>query len=322
MGAGRLSRAVGAWLIHLADPARLTPAPREKLLAAEIPDLLAAAAAHGVLPAVLRGLPGTGAALEAGRLQLAYATGFNMLLSHHADRAMAALRAAGVHATIVKGRVFARRIYPDAALRGFTDIDILLRPADREAGGRALAALGFAAQELAYRTGRDYAEDKWVLAGQPEAAPEVLVELHADLVHNPKLRRALRLDYQAVLEAGDGDAEDATALLLIAAVHGAASHQFDRLQHLVDVLLLARGAAGPIDMQRLKRVAARCGAGFAVAAALAITGQVFAEPRRAVPLAGIARRLISADVILRAQGQGRSADSWRRKAFRQLLRLG
>jgi hypothetical protein len=140
----------------------------------------------------------------------------------------------------------------------------------------------------------------------------------------------VRLDYASVLEAGDGNAEDATALLLVAAVHGATSHQFDRLQHVVDVLLLARGGAGAVNLDRLRHVARRCHAGFAIAAALAIAGRVFQEPRcwsLASSLGArvrtiLASRLISPRVILCAQTSGRSADSWRRKALRELLRTG
>lgn len=324
-----------AWLLHLSDPQRLVPAPPGEPPWRRIGPLLSAAEAHGVLPAVLRGLGQAArragrkeavAVLAPWRARLAAAAGFSLLLSHHAGRALAAFAEAGIGATLVKGACFARRIYPDPALRGFSDADILVAPQDRAAAGRVLAALGFTEERPAYRGLRDYAEEKWLLA----AKRDVMIELHTDLVHNPTLRRALHLGRAELLDAGAGDAEDAAALLLVAAVHGASSHQFDRLQHVVDVLLLARGAAGPVDAARLARVAAGCGALPAVTAALEVAARCFADAASAAlarDLGGgwrsrAAARLLSPAVVLGAQGPGRGRQSWRRKLFRQMLRLG
>ena len=157
----------------------------------------------------------------------------------------------------------------------------------------------------------------------------VMVELHGDLVHNPRLRRALHLDRAAVLAAGGGDAEDAAALLLVAAVHGATSHQFDRLQHVVDVLLLGRGAAGAVDPVRLARVAEGCRARTALGVALLVAARAFGDGACAALArqlgAGAAARLgaalISPGVVLRAPTDARGRDSWRRKALREVLRL-
>lgn len=211
-----LSRAARSWLIHLADPANHAPRSKGHPPWVEIAGLVAQARKHGVLPYVLRNLAGLARAeppdptrqreLTIARASFAAGAGFTLLLSHHATHALAALHARGLRAIIVKGPVFARRIYPDQALRSFTDIDILIPPADRAEAGQLLAARDFQHEELAYRSGRDYAEDKWVLREQPH----VMIELHSDLVHNPKLRHALNLDYEAVLWAGAGDPEDAT----------------------------------------------------------------------------------------------------------------
>lgn len=330
-----LSRSARSWLVALADPAALATRPAGDPPWSESSALFAHAGLQGVLPAALRNFAalvpsippdaGLAKALADARAQFAGAAGFALLLSHHGDRLLAALHGRGLRAFIVKGPIFARRIYPDAALRGFTDIDILVHPADRAEAGRTLAAQGFLREEIAYRAGADYAEDKWLLAGQPN----VMIELHTNLVHNPRLRQALHLDYDAVLQSGGGDPEDANALLLIAAVHGSCSHQFDRLQHLTDVLLLGRGAAGRIDIPRLRNVADRCRARFALAAGLVIAAAVFADAncaRLAQALAdplrrAAARALIGRDVVLESQTAKRGRNSWRRKALRQLLRF-
>ncbi|MFN6953259.1 MAG: nucleotidyltransferase family protein [Acetobacteraceae bacterium] len=326
-----LGSRASAWLLHLADPQCLVPAPPGAPPWDEAGALLEAASAHGVLPAVLRALGqasraagGAGAAaLAAWRERLAVQAGFGLLLSHHAARVLPALAEAGIGATLVKGATFARRVYPDPGLRGFTDLDILVAQTDRARAGEVLARLGFVEEKPEYRGDADYAEEKWLLA----ADRSVMVELHGDLVHNPRLRRALHLDRAAVLAAGGGDAEDAAALLLVAAVHGATSHQFDRLQHVVDVLLLGRRAAGAVDAARLARVAEGCGARPALGVALLVAARVFGDAAcatlaRQIGVGAAARlgaALVSPGVVLRAPTEARGRDSWRRKALRELL---
>jgi hypothetical protein len=175
-----------------------------------------------------------------------------------------------------------------------------------------------------YRNGSDYFEDKWIL----HAGQEVLIEVHCDLVHNPNLRRDFSLGYDDVLAAGDGDGAAATALLLVAGAHGAVGHQFDRLQHVVDVLQCARGVAGPIDVSRLRSISDRCGLTFAVVAALDLAARTFDDPSCRVLLSELApssldrasSRLLSPGIVVQAQSGHRSYASWRRKIFRQALR--
>jgi hypothetical protein len=138
------------------------------------------------------------------------------------------------------------------------------------------------------------------------------------------------VSYEDVLDAGDGDSRAPTALLFVAATHAAAGHQFDRLQHLVDVVQAARGVAGPIDRKRLADVSRRCGVTLAVAAALDLAGRTFGEaastelaqalmPRR---LGRLPCTLLAPGLVLRAQSEARVHGSWRRKLFRQTMRLG
>ena len=146
-----LGAQASAWLLHLADPQRLVPAPPGAPPWDEAGALLEAASAHGVLPAVLRGLGQAsraaggagGTALATWRQRLAAQAGFGLLLSHHAARLLPALADAGIGATLVKGATFARRLYPDLGLRGFTDLDILVAQQDRATAGKVLGELGF-----------------------------------------------------------------------------------------------------------------------------------------------------------------------------------
>jgi hypothetical protein len=331
-----------SWLIHFADPARRASAPSGFPDTAQIETLLAAAESHGVLPAVVRALGAllkssghrtsgdrdVAAALEAAQLRLAYQTGFGMLLSHHAAKATQAFSAAGVAATIVKGAAFARRLYPDPSLRTFTDVDIVVREDQRDTAAAVMRGLGFELFKFEDRRGKDYHEQKWLLPGQRN----VMIEVHSNLVHSPKLRGGeggISVRYEDVLAAGDGDSNAPTALLLVAAAHAAVGHQFDRLQHLVDVVQAARGAAGVVDQRRLANVSRRCGVALAIAAALDLAGRTFREAaatelaRLMMPgrLYRLPCLMLSPGLVIRAQSKARARGSWRRKLFRQALRI-
>ena len=327
------------WLIHLADPERRAPAPSGSLDPAQLETLFAAAESHGVLPAAVRSfgsLLASGrqlgervvAAFKAAQLRLTYQTGFGMQLSHYAGRAMEALSAAGVPGTIVKGAAFARCLYPNPSLRTFTDVDILVPEEKRDAAATVMRELAFELFELEDRRGRDYREQKWLLPGRHN----VMIEVHSNLVHSPKLRGgegAMSIRYEDVLAAGDGDSNAPTALLLVAAAHAAVGHQFDRLQQLVDVVQAARGAAGAVDHRRLAEVSRRCGVVLAVAAALDLAGRTFSEPAATElarltmprPLHRLPCLMLSPRLVVRAQSKARGRGSWRRKLFRQALRF-
>ncbi len=329
-------------LIHIADPLRRTP------LRFSIPDrdgmdrLLQAAEIHGVLPAAIRALndliqaartagsdPAADAALAAldgARLKLAYQTGFQMMMSHHARRVMAAFGEAAIPAAIVKGAAFAQRLYPDPSLRTFTDVDILIPETHRHRTGEIMSGLGFELFEFDDRVGKDYHEQKWLLAAQKD----VMIEVHSNLVHSPKLRGAMSVDFEDVLAAGNGSSEDATALLFTAAAHGAVGHQLDRLQHVVDVMQAARGAAGAVDADRLARISRQCGVTMAIVGALVLAGKTFGEARclalakhlSPTPIARLSGQLLSPALLVRGQSVARAQGSWRRKLFRQALRIG
>jgi hypothetical protein len=209
-------------------------------------------------------------------------------------------------------------------LRTFTDIDILVASADRERAAKIMAELGFELLEPEYRKGEDYLEDKWCL----KTNPRVLVEIHTDLVHNPSLRRLSSVTYDDVLSAGNGDWEDATALLLVASAHAAVSHQFDRLQHILDVALAASGAAGPVDIARLKRAAPTSGVTTGLHVGLSLAGRMFRQEQllelanavSSTPLAAFAGRLLTQDAVMTARSKKRGGFSWRRKVLRQIIR--
>jgi hypothetical protein len=340
-----LSNAAAAWLMAVAHPAAAHASRRALPDLSEVGPVLHAATLHGVLPAVLAALRGAGdlgavagrsgsaaevdaanKAIAAARAQQVHQTGLELMLRHHGERVVKALGAAGIAAAILKGPVFARRLYREPAMRTFTDIDIIMPRPTRGAVIAIMRDLGFAMREHEYRAGKDYSEDSWQLASEPR----VSIELHVDLVHNPKLRRRASVTLGDVADAGGGDTEDATAILLVAAAHGAVSHQFDRLQHLVDVALAAEGAGGAIDGGRLSQVARNCGVLGAVHAGLTLAGAAFgsqacralAEKLSPSTFERLASGLVTPRAVVTARSSRRSSSSWRRKALRQVIRLG
>jgi hypothetical protein len=325
------------WLVALSDPLGRAPKPTQPLPPNELEVIVEAASAHGVLPAVARNLRAMATDHVASAPQrlidracgtldqrALVVTGQSMLLLHHGRRIAAAMSQQSVPAVVIKGPTFAHILYPTPSDRSYTDIDILVSRESLSVCSAMLQELGFSAVSSPLGNGRDYGEYKWTLPGNPV----VLVEAQTDLIHSPSLRRGIRLRYSDLMAAGGGRSTDATALLMLAAVHGAAGHQFERLQPAVDVLQAVRGAGGPIDVDRLVRVAGNTGASAAVQTALDLTAELFdeqparrlADAFRAVPWRSLRRRLVSPSVVLRAQNRNGGRDSWRRRALREIIR--
>ncbi len=332
----RLSRTAEDWLIYLAnpgDPIAQGRPPRTKLNLNDLDRLFGAAALHGVLPATLRNLennpdvlPTNGEpAVARARAMIEGVVAFGLLLSHHAGRVMNAFESAGLDATVVKGPTFAKRLYPEAWLRTFTDIDVLVSPDHRAKTGEAMRDLGFELFEIDERAGKDYFEDKWILTSNKD----VNVEVHGDLVHSPKLRKLMTVGYKQVVAAGDGDPESPAALFLVATAHGAIGHQFERFQQVVDVAQAAAGAAGPIDVTQLRSVAGQSGTTWAIAASLKLVNRVFPSPAIRnlasafpAPLSFAPSLFLSPKSLVRTHDPNRTMNAWRRKIVRQLVRFG
>ena len=119
-------RAIGSWLVHCADPQGSDrEPPRRQLVPAAARELVAQADAHGVLPAVLRNFPpfaadpAYGAAKAEAQTRYRTARAFTLML--RGEQKALATAAAGLPMTVIKGPVFAARIYPAPELRTFTD---------------------------------------------------------------------------------------------------------------------------------------------------------------------------------------------------------
>ncbi|UCI07703.1 nucleotidyltransferase family protein [Mesorhizobium sp. B1-1-8] len=297
--------------------------------------LLANAEFHGVLPIMLRKLREVGDARLPGdaalrqklselRDQATLATGQSMLLQYHGDRIMKALAAKGVPARIVKGPVFARKLYRNSADRPFTDIDILVDPASIGDANQVIAGCGF---ELASDEAESHElqEFKWL----EKENSSLMIELHGNLVHDTGMRRRLSLGFRELRAIDGGETDTPAALLTIAIVHAAGGHKFHRLQLCVDVLQGVRALQAPGAEARLLEAARMTGIELELATVLNVTGRLFGAPR-AIELADrikpdlsirLARWLITGNTLLRVNSRDKIRSRLRRDAFRWVQRL-
>jgi hypothetical protein len=158
--------------------------------------------------------------------------------------------------------------------------------------------------------------------------PNILIELHGNLVHYASFRRLLSYSYTDLLSAGDGDPTAPAALLMTAVIHAACGHKFHRLQFAVDIIQAAR-ALPDADIPQLERAARAIGAGLELAVSLNLAGELF-DDRRTLDLAGrfssgftstLSKRLVSPAAIHNAMSTSGRASHMRRKAFRGLQLL-
>ena len=334
------------WLLALADPEPLRGnLPHQRLAAEEVALLCVLAELHGVLPATLHRVdllsrdepekfllnPTLNSAviqaIEPQRKRLAERLAMALFLQAESRRLITELAAAGVEAIVLKGADFAARLYAPPALRSFGDVDLLVRAGDWERVQTTMARLGYLELETPLKHDSGYAERTW----EHPVMPGAMVEVHDNLVNSPTIRRGVSVQLEDLpLERGvDGQLRATPAgLLIMAAVHGAASHSFDKLQHLCDLAQIVRGRAGPIDETSLREGLAKTGAGFSLALGLDLIARALHETA-AVDLLGrlklrwprrVARLLMTPAVVVRSQGRRRRGASWRRQLLRQMLK--
>lgn len=277
-----------------------------------IPDLAARALAHNVGPILLRKLGGSRSP-TALREQVEGLTILTLRLELLLPQIQQSLAEQGLSAIIVKGPVFATELYPVAADRPFTDIDILAPPGEFDAIGAVLMSMGLH-QHKRDRFDRSEAtqEQKWVSADDPN----LLIEVHGDLVHYPGLRRRVRLDHATLTDLGP---TTPTAWFLTAVAHGALGHKFHALRLVLDVLQAFR-RLDQAERSTLLECARSVRLELETLQSLHLIGTMFDEPealtlsRRAGALTRAA--FISGADVLSAPSAKRS--KLKRHLFRQL----
>src|SRR5579871_941882 len=128
----------------------------------------------------------------------------NSILFREAARLQQGLAEAGIGCLVLKGVALALTVYPDATLRNFADIDLLVAPQDYEAAGAVAEACGFQCgfqepdpysihQPYALFCPEDILTATVPLEFDPDISPQtvadsshrVLMELHRGLFHDP-----------------------------------------------------------------------------------------------------------------------------------------
>ncbi|MGA2802291.1 MAG: nucleotidyltransferase family protein [Verrucomicrobiota bacterium] len=325
-------------LLALADPRG--PAEVIKLAPpepAKLRRLLELADRHGVLAIVMENLKRLTsreneqrhsflpdpAVCDWARQRMRQRTGLSLVLRRQALEIIARMQEAGLPAVILKGGDFADRLYSHPSLRPFTDVDLLIPQRILPETRQVFRELGYQPVVVPMKHQTGYGEESWRHPNRSGG----MVEIHWNLVNSPSLRRALSVTYEDLqLETHQNRLRpSAAATLLIAAVHGVASHGVDRLQVLGDVVQAVRGTAGTLDETWLAQAVPRTGTNRALATALALAYKMYDEPNcvNLMKRLGIERRawpgnlLLTRGVVLRAHA---SRDSFRRQLLREFLK--
>jgi len=171
--------------------------------------------------------------------------GRSMRLARAAREIATQLAAAGLPAMVVKGPDFAEKAYGGLHLRAFGDIDLLSDPDAAPEVADIVTRHGFVPVPAKGKR-VDHAERKFVRAG-PDRDPD-MVEIHTDMVHAPELRVAMSLTYRMLTDTQCTGSPTMAGRLVLAALHGATSHMFNRMQYVVDMLAIARAGVDADDL--------------------------------------------------------------------------
>lgn len=160
---------------------------------------------------------------------------------------------------VLKGPALARNLYPEAALRPFGDLDLLIHPADNARAGQILIERGCRVP-VEMRAGTDnrlWAQQTYSRAGNHP----IRVELHWHLFVLPYYRRRAQLDWfwnhlsGLKIYGRDAFAFDPTAQLVHLSGHYALHHSEPRLIWLYDLALVLVQWRDQLDWHEIGRVA-------------------------------------------------------------------
>ncbi len=175
-----------------------------------------AAGRHGVAPLLYRALSGGADLPEDARKRLQAHTYATAMHNHRLEQAgreiLAALRAAGIRARLLKGLSLARRLYEDLSLRPSEDVDVLVSPADVPGAVAVLADRDYHLPDyllpLAY-----YRAHHFHVPLVRTSAPRVYLEIHWGLTDRFLL---FTPDIEAVLSSPGPDLQPAQELVYLA----------------------------------------------------------------------------------------------------------
>jgi Uncharacterised nucleotidyltransferase len=320
------------WLARLSDPDGITDRALPALQPGQIDFLIDLSIRHNVQLAVLKNLidlakadlsQSPDAADAKARLQSLRGRRFaevanNTVIANTAREVMAKMD--GLPLALVKGLDFAENAYKGVETRKFSDVDLLIDPSCEAEVNRRLTDLGYVLFEPKGKK-IEQSERQWTKRGANTGLS--LVEIHTDLVHDPKLRRKMTLTYELYASPANGGVSNASRLV-VAAVHGAASHLFGRLQYVIDGMMIARAGVDPHEL-RIRTQAS--GALLPLVTMLRLAGNIYECNASEALLASLGKTpaprleslLISPQMVLAAKNRNRWRYLPQRHLYRQLL---
>jgi hypothetical protein len=226
---------------------------------------------------------------------------------------------AGLPVALVKGLDFAEVLFGGISNRSFGDIDLLYDPRVETELRERLIRLGFSEHRPDLHPGH-YAERQWIRP-HPHMG-QILLELHADMVHVEDLRRRVSLPYGRYVD-GRGEVTPA-ARLILAAVHAATSHLFGRLQYVVDGLMAARAG---VDAAELRERGREAGAVIPLRTLLRLAATIFSSDDARILLdalpaprgSKLESKLIPGSMVLAAKSRSRWRFIPQRRLYRRLI---
>jgi hypothetical protein len=229
----------------------------------------------------------------------------NCALTRRLADLVAALAGEGIRALPYKGPLLALSAYGNVARRQFTDLDILVHPADLTRGRAVLTRSGYTAVcDAALTPGRLHRDREVQLVDAPAG---VRVELHWRVAPHWQLPRGFAVEFEPLWRRAEtvivSGAEmrnlAADDCLLILCVH-ATSHQWFRLQLVADVAWLLH-TRRDLDVDRLRHTARQLGAARMLSLGLALARDVLGASlpapldrcvERTAPLRQLERRVL------------------------------
>ena len=205
----------------------------------------------------------------------------HLVMTRELGRILKQCAAEGLAVIVLKGPVLAESVYPEPALRPFSDLDLLVRPADRLHMDAVLRDLGHRRVADEHSWDFDIAYDG---ATVYETADHVRIDLHWSLLTEPRF--VCNLDEAGIWErsvpitvAGEAarglGCED---LVLYLAAHLAVHHTLVGLRRYWDVALLLERRGGEVDWATLRARAARWRVGRALFFVLLGARALFGAP--------------------------------------------
>ncbi|MEW6355587.1 MAG: nucleotidyltransferase family protein [Planctomycetota bacterium] len=213
-------------------------------------------------------------------------------------RVMKAFASGGINLLIVRGPVMASRAYGDPLKRRFTDLDLLVRPAEID---RAVSVMRDLDYETTHRTDSDIRRrgGKGVIELIRRSDVRSFdVDLHTSLLNRRRLQAVFDLDAINVWEAATEEAlpgigpvpalsiEDE---MIFAVEHLVLQHQMEDIRLLVDCVMLFRRQGDAFDWSRLLARARIAGCEKLVSCVLSLIGEIIPLPADAQLSKAVAR---------------------------------